>query len=85
MRSPSECRPDGSRITSATSLRSPVFGADEAAQPSQENVFGTEVLQTYGAYAMRPASDDPWLPGPGAWEDDAEAKRIVRTVRVIRV
>lgn len=63
-------------------LRSPVFGADEAAQPSQENVFGTEVLQAYGAYAMRPASDDPWLPGPGAWEDDAEAKRIVRTVRV---
>lgn len=33
------------------------------AQPSQENVFGTEVLQTYGAYAMRPAFDDPWLPG----------------------
>jgi hypothetical protein len=61
-----------------------IFGSDQAAQPGEENVFGVEALRPYGSYAVRPAADDPWLTGPGAWEDEGDAaRRIVRTVRVV--
>ena len=59
-----------------------IFGPGGAAQAGEENVFGIEVLRSYGSYAIRPAADDPWLSGPGAWEDEGDAaRRIVRTVR----
>jgi hypothetical protein len=59
-----------------------ILSDDHRAGPGEENVFGERVLRAYGSYAMRPAADDPWLTGPGAWEDeDASERRIVRTVR----
>lgn len=63
-----------------------ILGDAGAAQPGEENVFGLEVLQSYGEFAIRPAADDPWLNRDGAWDQDPAlrlAERIVRTVRTI--
>jgi hypothetical protein len=60
-----------------------ILSGSEAAQPGQENAFGIEVLQSYGAYAVRPAADDPWAETEGCDDEDAAQRKIVRTVRTV--
>jgi hypothetical protein len=59
-----------------------VFGGSDEVVSGETNSLGAEILADRGSYAIRLSPDDPWLSGPGAWEDgDAGAKRIVRTVQ----
>jgi hypothetical protein len=54
---------------------------DTPAAAGEENIFGLEILQHRGAYAWRPAADDPWLDAGGYDDGDEAPSRIVRTVR----
>jgi len=53
--------------------------SETPAVAGEENAWGLQVLEHRGAYAWRPAADDPWL--AGGYDDEDDKPRIVRTVQ----